>query len=74
MHYSVQPKDRAFVKDYVFLSFHKNMVKNIGEKISKNLSCKYSQKLLDHAKKSAFDALKTDSKRAIQKQQKQLVI
>ena len=74
MRYSVQPKDRAFVKDYVFLSFPKNMVENIGEKVSKNLSCKYSQKLLDHAKKSALDALKTDSKRAIQKQQKQLVI
>ena len=33
----------------------------------KNLSCKYSQKLLDHAKQSATDALKTASKRAIQK-------
>ena len=41
--------------------------KNNGENISKNLRGKYSQKLLDHAKKSATDALKTSSKRVIQK-------
>ena len=35
--------------------------------ISKNLSGKYSQKLLDSAKKSGGDALKNASKRAIQK-------
>ena len=33
----------------------------------KNLSGKYSQKVLDHAKQSATDAFKTSSKRAIQK-------
>ena len=43
------------------------MGKNIGKNISKNLSGKYSQKLLDHAKRSAADALKTTSKRVIQK-------
>ena len=31
------------------------------------MSGKYSQKLLDHAEKSATDALKTSSKRVIQK-------
>ena len=36
-------------------------------KIAKNLSNKYSQKLLDSAKKSTADATKTASKRAIQK-------
>ena len=65
--YSVQPRDRIFVKDYGFLSFATNMGKNIGKNISKNLSGKYSQKLLDHSKKSATDALKTSSKRVIQK-------
>ena len=35
--------------------------------MSKNLSNKYGQKLLDSAKKSASDAIKTDSKRAIRK-------
>ena len=33
----------------------------------KNLSNKYGQKLLDSAKKSTTDAIKTASKRAIQK-------
>ena len=49
MHYSIQPRDRIFVKGYGFLSFAKNISENIGESISKNLSCKYSQKFLDHA-------------------------
>ena len=50
------------------------MGKTIGKNISKNLSGKYSpgmlamrQKLLDHAKKSAADALKTSSKIVAQK-------
>ena len=34
--YSVQPKDRILVKGYRFLSFSKNMCKNIGKNISKN--------------------------------------
>ena len=46
----------------------------ISKNISKNLSGKYSQNLLDHARQSAADALKTTSKRVIQKQQKQLMI
>ena len=65
--YSVQPKDRIFVKGYGFLSFAENMGKNSGKIISKSLSSKCSQKFLDHAKQSATDALKTTSKRAIQK-------
>ena len=56
--YSVQPRDRIFVKGYGCLAFAKDMGKN---KI-KILSFKYSQKLLDHAKQSATDALKTSSK------------
>ena len=50
------------------------MGKNIGKNTSKNLSGKYNQQLLDHAKHSAADALKSSSKRLIKKQQKQLVI
>ena len=30
MRYSVQPRDRIFVKGYGFLSFAKNMGENIG--------------------------------------------
>ena len=62
MHYSVQLRDQMFVKGYGFLSFAKNMVK-ILEKISKNISCKYIQKLLDYGKQSAADALEAASKK-----------
>ena len=48
--YSVQSRDRIFIKGYGFLSFAKNMGKNIDENISKSLSRKYGQKVLDHAK------------------------
>ena len=51
--YSIQPRNRIFVKGYGFLSFARNMGKNI----SKDLSGKYSQKLFNHAKQSATDAL-----------------
>ena len=42
----------------------------MGKNISQNLSSKYSQKPLDHAKQFATDALKTASKRVIQKRAK----
>ena len=48
--YSIQQRNWIFVKDYVFLSFARNMGKNIGKNICKNLSKKYNQKHLDHAK------------------------
>ena len=59
MRYSIEPRDRIHVKGYGFLSFAKNM--------GKSLSNKYGQKLLDSAKKYTTDAIKTASKRAIQK-------
>ena len=43
------------------------MGKNINENISKYITGKNSQNLLDHAKKSATDSLKIASKRAIRK-------
>ena len=39
----------------------------MSKKISKKLSRKHSQKLLDHAKQSAIDARKITSKRLTQK-------
>ena len=53
MRYSIEPRNRRYVKGYGFLSFAK--------KIGKNLSSNCSQKLV------ATDAIKTASKRAIQK-------
>ena len=61
MRYSVQPRDRKFEKGYGFFSFAKDMGKTIGKHLSNN------QKLFDHNKQSARDALKTASIRATQK-------
>ena len=52
MRYSIESRDG-------FLPFAKNM--------GKSLSNKYGQKLLDSAKKSTTDSIKTASERAIQK-------
>ena len=59
MRYSIEQRNRIYVTGYGFLSFAKNM--------SKNLSNRYGQKRLDSAKKSTIDAIKTASKRAIKK-------
>ena len=55
MRYSLEPRDRIYVKGYGFMSFARSMSK------------KYGKKLVDTAKTSATDAIKTASKRAIQK-------
>ena len=65
MRYSLEPKDRIYVKGYGFLSFAKN--------IGTNLSSKYGKKL-DSAKKSTTDAIKLLQKEQSKKQQEQLVI
>ena len=54
MRYSIEPRDRIYVKGYGFLSFAKN--------IGKNLRNKYGQKLLDSAKTSTTDSIKTAQK------------
>ena len=56
MRYSIEPRDRIYVKGYGFLSFAKNM--------GKSLSNKYGQKLLDSAKESTTDAIKAIQKTA----------
>ena len=53
--YSIEPRDRVYVKGYGFMSF------------TRSISNKYGKKLVDTAKKSATDAIKTASKRAMQK-------
>ena len=53
MRYLIKPKDKIYVKGYGDLSFAKNM------------SNKYSQKLLNSAKKSTTDAIKAALKTAI---------
>ena len=66
MRYSIEPRDRIYVKGYGFSSFTTNT--------GKSLSNKYGQKLLDSTEKSTTDAIKTASKEQFKKQQKELVI
>ena len=66
MRYSIEPRERRYVKGCGFLSFARNIGTHTA-KVAKNMSNKYSQKHADSAKKSATDAIKTASKRAIQK-------
>ena len=64
--YSIEPRERRYVKGYGFLSFARNLGTDATE-VAKNLNNKYGQKLADSAKKSATDALKIAGKGAIQK-------
>ena len=67
MRYLVQ---KIFVKGYGLLSFAKNMDINIGKKVSKSLSFKYSQKRLNHAKKFVKTHLTLLQKEQFKKQLK----
>ena len=55
MRYSIEPRFRKYVKDYIFLSF------------AKNFGNKYGKKLMDTATKTGMDAAKIASKRVAQK-------
>ena len=43
---------KEYLSKVIDLFFVENMAKNIGKSLSKNLSGKYRQKLMDHAKQS----------------------
>ena len=49
MRYSLEPRDRVYVKGYGFMPF------------SRSMSNKYGKKLVDTAKKSATDAIRPAS-------------
>ena len=55
MRYSIEPKDRIYVKGYGFMSF----AKDIGNK--------YRQKSFDTARESTTEAIETASKMGVQK-------
>ena len=57
MRYSIDPRHKRYVRGQGFLAFAKN--------IGKNITNKSNQNFVDSAKKSATDAIKTASKRAI---------
>ena len=74
MRYSVKHRYEIFVKGGTFLSFAKNNCKNVGKNIIINLSGKYTpfmlaahQNFLIMLQKYATDALKTSSKKLMQK-------
>ena len=46
MRYSIEPRERRNVKAMVFLSFARNIGTHAA-KVAKNMSNKYSQKLVD---------------------------
>ena len=62
-----------FVKSYEILSFSLNMTETFGKNISRNLSGKYSQKPLDHAKQRSTSKT-TTKKNQLNKQPKKLII
>ena len=64
--YSIEPRDRIFLKGYGFLSLDENKSKIVNKSVNKN-SVKCTQKLHDHALQSAKDAFKTASKIVTQK-------
>ena len=66
MRYSIEPREGRHVKIYGVLFFARNIGTHAA-KAAKNMSNKYSQKIVDTATKSATDAIKTASKRLIQK-------
>ena len=66
MCYSIELRERRYVKGYGFLSFDRNLRTHVT-KVAKDLNNKYGQKLAESAKKTATDALKIAGKTAIQK-------
>ena len=66
MRYSIELRERRYVKGYGFSAFARNLGTH-ATKVAKNLNNKYGQKLADSARKSATDALKIPGERAIQK-------
>ena len=66
MRYSIEFRERRYVKGYGFLSFARNIGTHAA-KAAKNMSNKYSQKFVDAAKKIC-------RKEQFKKQQKQLEI
>ena len=62
MHYSIEPRERRYVKGYGFMSF------------ARNFSDKYSKSLMDKGIDLSKFLLKLPVKKYLKKQQKQLEI
>ena len=73
MCYSIEPRERRYVKGYGFLSFSKDMGTH-ATRVAKKLNNKDGQNLVDTTKKSAADALKIAVKEQFKKQLKHVWI
>ena len=74
MRYSIEPRERRYIKRYGFLSFARNFGNKYGKKLMNtaiktgaNFNCKYSKKLTDTAIKTGKDFAPTAGKRIVPK-------
>ena len=81
MCYSIEPRERRYVKGYGFLSFARNLCNKYGKKLMNtaiktgtNFNSKYSKKLTDTAIKTSKDFATIAGKKKFIKAQMQLEI
>ena len=74
MHYSIEPRERRYIKEYAFLSFAKNFSNKYGKKLMNtaiktgtNFNSKYGKKLTDTAIKTAKDFATIAGKKIVHK-------
>ena len=74
MRYSIQPRERRYIKGYGFLSFARNFVNRYGKKLMNtaikagiNLNSKYGKKLTDTVIKTGKDFATIAGKKIIHK-------
>ena len=74
MRYSIEPRERRYVKGYGFMSFARNFGNKYGKKLmntaiktDKNFNSKYGKKLTDTAIKTRKDFVTIAGKKIVQK-------
>ena len=74
MHYSIEPRERRYVKGYGFMSFARNFSNKYGKKLMNtaiksgtNFDSKYSKKLTDAAIKTGKDFATIAGKKIVHK-------
>ena len=74
MHYSIEPRERRYIKGYSFLSFARNFGNKYGKKLMStviktgaNFNSKYGKKITDTAIKTGKDFAMTAGKKIVHK-------
>ena len=70
MRYSIEPRERRYVKGYGFMSFARNFGNKYGKKLMntvKNFNSKYGKKVTDTAIKTGKDFATIDGKKIVHK-------